>query len=200
MKHLAPCSSVVLGFVLALATALGAPCRAQNDPTAVKGSDISAFFGYENAGPAYGPNRNSGEGFGSNFTRYFPRLPIEPSLEARVNLTNGTDVKERTYLIGLQAKANFFRHYHPYADFLVGTGTIHFNTRATGYIGDNSKIFNYGGGIDIDLVKHFQFRADYQRQTWSLDQSTSFQPSILMFGLNYTIPFRDYKSQGDLIP
>ena len=162
-------------------------------------ADVSVFGGYEYADPDYGPAKNNGECLGLNYTRYF-HIPVAPSLEARVNLTNGTDVKERTYLAGLQAKARVFRRYHPYADFLVGTGTIHFNTRATGYVGDNSTIYNYGGGIDIDLIHHFALRADIQRQNWALGGSPTFHPVILLFGVNYTIPFRDYKDQRDLNP
>jgi len=177
-------------------------CAAQAIPDAYKTSEISVFGGYENIDPAYGPDRNNGEGFGLNFTRYFARLPIDLSIEARVNLTNGTDVKERTYLVGLQAKKTFFTRYHPYIDFLAGTGTIHFNTRAiTGYVGDNSIIYNFGGGVDIDLMHNVALRVDYQHQLWSLGQETNtFSPNLLLFGINYTIPFRDYKSQRDLNP
>jgi opacity protein-like surface antigen len=202
MKPSYPCLSVVLGFVCSLFLLAQAPrCAAQADPTAFKTSDISAFGGYENIDPAYGPDRNNGEGFGLNFTRYFPRLRVDPSIEARVNLTNGTDVKERTYLLGLQAKKTYFTHYHPYVDFLAGTGTIHFNTRASGYVGDNSIIYNFGGGVDIDLVHNFELRVDYQHQLWSLGQETnSFAPNLFLFGVNYTIPFRDYKNQHDLNP
>ncbi len=202
MKLLRRCHFVGLGFVFTLLLLANEPrCAAQADPTASKTSEISAFGGYENIDPAYGPDRNNGEGFGLNFTRYFARLPIDPSIEARVNLTNGTDVKERTYLLGLQAKKTFFTHYHPYVDFLAGTGTIHFNTRASGYIGDNSIVYNYGGGVDIDLVHNVQLRVDYQRQLWSLGQeTTSFSPSLFLFGVNYVIPFRDYKNQRDLNP
>jgi hypothetical protein len=179
----------------------GPSCAAQAIPDAYKTSDIAVFGGYENIDPAYGPDRNHGEGFGVNFTRYFVRLPVDLSVEARVNLTNGTDVKERTYLIGLQAKKTFYNRYHPYIDFLAGTGTIHFNTRATGYVGDNSIIYNFGGGVDIDLVHNIAFRADYQHQLWSLGEETnSFTPNLFLFGVNYTIPFRDYKNQRDLNP
>ena len=102
----------------------------------------------------------------------------------------------------MQAKKTFFTRYHPYIDFLAGTGTIHFNTRAiTGYVGDNSIIYNFGGGVDIDLMHNVALRVDYQHQLWSLGQETNtFSPNLLLFGINYTIPFRDYKSQRDLNP
>jgi hypothetical protein len=201
MKSLRPCSPVLLGFVCILSLLAVAPrCRAQDVPTASKTFDLSAFAGYQFVDPAYGPDNNHGVGFGFNATRYF-ELPFEPSIEARVNLTNGTDVKERTYLLGFQAKKTFFTHYHPYIDVLAGRGTIHFNTTASGYIGDNSIVYNYGGGLDIDLVHHLQLRVDYQRQLWSLGQEVnSFAPNLLLLGVHYTIPFRDYKSQRDLNP
>jgi hypothetical protein len=200
MKRLFPCPSLLFGFALTvLALSSERTCAAQAIPDSYKSADISAFLGYEYADPAYGPDKNNGEGFGLNYTRYFP-IPVAPSIEARVNLTNGTDVKERTYLIGLQAKARFLGRYHPYADFLVGTGTIHFNTRATGYIGDNSTIYNYGGGIDIELIHHLALRADIQRQSWSIGSAAGFSPTIVLIGVHYTIPFREYKDQRDLNP
>jgi hypothetical protein len=185
-----------------LATLAGPPlCAAQAVPDAYKTIDLSAFGGYENIDPAYGSARNNGEGFGLNFTRYFARLPVDLSLEARVNLTNGTDVKERTYLVGFQAKKTYFTRYHPYVDLLVGHGTIHFNTTATGYVGDNSVVGNYGGGVDVDLVHNIALRLDFQRQYWSLgSEVNSFAPNLFLFGVNYTIPFRDYKDQRDLNP
>ena len=169
-------------------------CVAQALPTAKKSMDISVFGGYENANPVYGePARNDGEGFGFNITRYFMKLPVAPSLEGRVNLTNGAYVKERTYLMGLQVQGNLFQYLHPYADFLSGTGTIHFNIHPTGYLGDNSIVESYGGGMDIDLVHHFQAKVDFQYQSWTLGHNVSFAPTILLIGVNYRIPFRDYK-------
>ena len=68
-------------------------------------------------------------------------------------------------------------------------------------MGDNSIIYNFGGGVDIDLIRNFALRVDYQHQLWSLGQETnSFAPNLLLFGVQYTIPFRDYKSQRDLNP
>jgi hypothetical protein len=201
MKLRSLCSPLFSGFVFAAALALASArtCAAQAIPTSEKAADVSVFLGYEYANPDYGPGKNNGEGFGLNYTRYFP-FPVAFSLEARVNLTNGTDVKERTYLGGIQAKARIFSRYHPYLDFLVGTGTIHFNTTATGYTSDNSTIYNYGAGVDIDLIRHFALRGDVQRQSWSLGGSPSFAPTIVLIGVHYTIPFREYKNQRDLNP
>jgi hypothetical protein len=200
MKPLSPCFAFLFGFALAVLAVANVPgCAAQATPTSEKAADISAFLGYEYAAPAYGPGNNHGEGFGLNYTRYFP-IPVAFSLEGRVNLTNGTDIRERTYLGGLQAKARIFYRYHPYVDFLIGGGTLHFNTTATGTINDTSTVYNYGAGIDIDLIRHFAFRADIQRQNWALADAAGFSPKILLIGLHYTIPFRDYKNQRDLNP
>jgi hypothetical protein len=199
MKPLHPCFSFFRFASILLATAIAPSCSAQAIPDADKAADISAFLGFQYANPDYGAPNNTGVGAGLNYTRYFP-IPVAPSIEARANLTNGTNVKERTYLVGLQAKARVFRRYHPYVDFLLGKGTIHFNTHATGYIGDNSTVYNFGGGIDIDLLHNFALRADIQRQSWSLGSSPGFNPLIGMIGLHYTFPFRDYKDQRDLNP
>ena len=201
MKLLHPCSLVPLRFVSALAAALlPLACAAQAVPTAFKTTDISAFGGYLNASPAYGPTRNNGEAFGAIVTRYF-RIPVDTALEGRVNLTNGTYIQQHTYLGGLQIKADFLHRLHPYADFLAGQGTLHFNTTATGHINDNSIVYNYGAGLDLDLIHNFQLRADFQHQIWTIGRTpSSFAPNIFFFGVNYVIPFRDYKNQRDLNP
>jgi hypothetical protein len=170
--------------------------HAQNIPTAYKSEAISVFAGYENANPAYASGRNNGAAFGVDFTRYFHRLPIAPSLEARVNLNSSNATKERTYLIGLQGMVNILHVLHPYADFLVGPGTIHFNQNTT-YLGDNSIVFNYGGGVDLDLIRNFQAKFDYQYQSWTLGTNDHITPTILLIGINCRIPFRDHDKQSD---
>ena len=168
-------------FVLAPGHAL-----AQASRTAFKTEDISVFGGVEFANPEYGPDNNAGGAVGVDFTRYF-HIPIQPSLELRANFNDGTYADERSFLVGLRA-AHSFGRVVPYVDFLVGPGNIHYPQNLY-YTGDNSIVYNYGGGIDFDLVRNFSLKLDIQEQRWNTDTYT-FQPVLGIIGLTYHIPFR----------
>jgi hypothetical protein len=123
-----------------------------------------------------------------------------PSLEGRFNFLSGTYVSEHTKLVGFTVGSESLKrfHMHPYADFLIGDGTIKFNTTATGYTSDDSTVYDFGGGLDIDLVHNFQLRGDYQYQHWKLGQATApFTPNLFLIGVNYQFHFRDYNRQSD---
>ena len=191
----------VLWLLASLSLVFG-PVRlaAQDMPNAVRTADLSVFAGYGTVTPAYYPNstiRNNDGTFGLNFTRYLG-FPVQPSLELRANIADGTEVNEHTFLFGPRVQADFLRHYHPYVDFLVGPGTIHFNEYTGGYLGDNSTVFSYGGGIDVDLIRHFQIKLDGQGQHWRLGTEKAFSPDIFVVGLAYRVPFRPHTTQRDL--
>ena len=80
---------------------------------------------------------------------------------------------------------------------LVGPGNIHFNFNNNGYLGDNSIVYSYGGGVDIDLVRHFQAKIDFQGQHWKTGNAITLTPSILLLGITYHIPFRPHVRQSD---
>jgi opacity protein-like surface antigen len=197
-----PCPGAVSLFipaVLLLVFALPVRSLAQAASTASRGAGLSVFAGYINSNPEYGPKRNNGEAFGANFIKYLPHA-ITPSIEGRYNRTTGTDVNENSFLGGIRIQYDGFSRYrfHPYGDFLMGTGSIHFNTSATGYTSDNSTVENFGGGVDVDLTHRFQLKADYQYQHWKLGQATDpFTPNLLLVGITYQFHFRDYVQQGD---
>jgi hypothetical protein len=161
--------------------------------------DISAFGGYERVAPDF-QSSPSGNGFvaGADITRYF-RFPIAPSLEARANLTSGPSVNERSYLVGIRAQSQFGRRFHPYADFLIGLGVIHFNQIfIAGYTSDKSLVKNIGGGLDMDVVRNFQIKFDFQQQYWKLGtESAGFSPTLATIGITYRIPFRPLVKQSD---
>ena len=191
MRHLRP----TLLFAALCAASFACPrSHAQASRTASKTADIAVFGGYQIADPAYGPDHASGGMFGAEFTRYF-HLPIEPSLEFRANFNSNTYVSEHTYLVGFRA-ALPLRLFKPYADFLVGPGNIHFPLNF-GYLGDNSTVYNYGGGVDIPVLRHFALKLDVQGQHWNTGAFT-YPPTIGTVGIVYTIPFRAHVSQRDL--
>jgi opacity protein-like surface antigen len=181
---------------------LPATCRAQATSTASRSLDLAAFGGYTGARPDYGPYHDQGMGFGIDVTRYF-HLPIVPSLEGRGNFLSGTAVSQKTFLVGLRAEYPLGHRLHPYANFLVGAGTMHFKF-IPGYTSDNSTVYSYGGGIDVDIVHNIQLKVDGQYQSWNLGKSGgnpngpfTLTPEVLLFGVEYHIPFRPLNKQRD---
>ncbi len=185
-------------FVAALAPSLACVCplkmSAQATRTASKSADISGFAGFGDGGPAYGPDRAAGGMFGVDFTHYF-HVRVEPSLEFRANFISSTFVGEHTYLFGLRAAVPF-HGIRPYGDFLVGPGTIHFPLNFS-YIGDNSTVYSYGGGLDVPVFRTFSLKLDVQGQHWNTGEFT-YTPTLGTVGVVYTIPFRPHVSQRDL--
>lgn len=187
-------SRSLIAPLLLLSAASHVPAQALH--TATKTADLSGFFGYTTAQPDYGPNRNSGGTLGVNLTRYF-HFPVAPSIELRANFVNGPVVNERSYLVGLRAHGQIGR-WRPYGNFLVGPGNLHFNFPSDGYTGDNSIVYSYGGGIEIDVVNNFAAKVDYQGQHWrtGLGTSNTFTPSLLMIGFAYHFQFEPHTRQG----
>lgn len=192
---------LLLGSLAAVPSLLPTTLRAQALPTATRSADISVFAGFLTDTPDYGPYRNNGVSAGVDYTRYI-RLPIEPSIELRTNIADGKTVNERTYLFGprvaLRLPQRSLRRFHPYADLLVGIGDIHFNFNNNGYLGDNSTVYSYGGGVDIDLVRHFQARFDFNGQHWKTGRNVTYTPNLILFGVVYHIPFRPHIRQGEI--
>ena len=162
--------------------------------TASKSADVGVFAGFQDGDPAYGPDRATGGVFGLDFTRYF-RFRVEPSLEFRANFLSDTYVSEHSYLFGLRAAVPF-HGIRPYGDFLVGPGNIHFPLNV-GYVGDNSTVYSYGGGIDFPVYRSFSLKLDVQGQHWNTGEFT-YTPTLGTVGVVYRIPFKPHVSQRDL--
>jgi hypothetical protein len=198
------CRTTRLILLSALAAALSlahASASAQALPTASRSAAISVFGGYLGDLPDYGPYRNNGFSAGVDYTRFF-HFPIEPSFELRANIADGKTVNERTYLLGGRAAYRFrqpsLRRLHPYADFLIGIGDIHFNFNNGGYLGDNSIVPSFGGGADYEIARHFSAKIDFQAQHWKTGNNVTYSPSLTIIGVVYTIPFRPHIKQGEI--
>jgi hypothetical protein len=176
----------------------GFSAQGQIDPTAYKTAEIAVFGGYFHADPAYASSHNAnGASLGVNYTRYF-HFPVAPSIEVRANAANGSLVNEKSYLVGLRGVGRSSGRYHPYLEALAGKGTIHFNGNNNGYLGDESAVFDLGGGLDLDVTRSFQFKADVQAQRWHLGGPNKFYPVGVLVGVTYRIPFKPHVSQRDL--
>lgn len=190
-------SWLYLLFFLALGLIVPAPpASAQASSTASRGAAISVFGGLQFANPESGPiHTNKGGVVGADFTKFL-HFPVQPSLELRANFNNGPYADERSYLFGLRAMAIYGR-LQPYADFLVGPGDIHFPLN-NGYLGDNSTVYNYGGGVDLGVTRNFSLKLDIQAQHWNTGEF-QFTPVLGTVGITYQIPFRPHVSQDTIV-
>ena len=97
--------------------------QAQAAATATRTLDLSVFAGGMHLSTDYN-DVDYGVVFGADLTRHFRRF--DGAVEVRATLSNqGGAVKENTFSGGLKLGKSFDR-FHPYADFLIGDGTITF--------------------------------------------------------------------------
>jgi len=182
------------------------PTHAQQLSTESKGAELSAFGGFSYVKPDIGNHNDTGASVGAAFTRFFPSLPIEPSLELRGTYASGSYANERSVSFGLQV-SHRFRRFHPYGDFLVGAGSIVYAVDPAPYEhSDKGLAFTYGGGLDYDLVHHFRLRLDAQQQHWNLGLNPTLAPGhstftltpvLFTIGVNYIIPFHPHVSYNN---
>lgn len=185
-------------LVAAFTCTLSSTFHAQAFPTASKSNSLDIFGGYSNMSPGFGNKRDMGGAVGVDFTHYFRHLPVAPSLEARSTFINGPLANERTYLFGLKAETHIGNRFHPYGNFLIGPGNIHFNQPSANsffLIGDNSTVTSLGGGVDIDLKPHWQAKIDYQWQRWDAGTLQHYHPSGITFGVTYRFPFKPFNAK-----
>lgn len=174
------------------------PATAQSLSTASKAAEISAFGAYTAGTPDYGPYTLKGFSAGADFT-VFPHFVLKPALELRGNVLSASAVTEKTVLIGPRAQLDWRERFHPYGNFLIGGGEVLFHPQPSpGYLGDRSKVYSYGGGINIDLAYHLAAKFDFQQQSWNLGPNSNtassgdftLAPRTILIGVTYTLPFR----------
>ena len=175
-----------------LALLAACPARAQAGETAVQQIRLQAFAMPTYVRPAFGgavSNVGATVGADADFTTRFKR--VQASAEFRAAGSGGGAVNEYVYSAGPRAVVDFKR-FQPYADLLIGYGSIHFNQPVNNYTHDNSAVYTYGGGVDVMLGRAWAVRADLQRQHWRIsDASPAFYPSQFSLGLRYQFHFRN---------
>jgi hypothetical protein len=88
----------------------------------------------------------------------------QPALGARYTYSTGHYGSQRTFLAGPELHY-IYRRWHPYGDFLIGTGNITYSQGQT----DNSIVYEFGGGLDYRKTHRLIFRlVDFQYQFWDL--------------------------------
>jgi hypothetical protein len=161
-----------------------------------KSSEISTFGGFQFGQPGRSSFGSSAEGAmaGADFT-WIQSSRLAFSLETRGNFNSGPNVTERTVLAGQRIQTRVGARLHPYADFLVGGGTILFAPGFAGYHEDRSTVISYGGGLNVDMGHHLSVRTDVQMEHWNLGTNgrsfnpVIFNPFLTTVGVEYRIPF-----------
>lgn len=173
-----------LGAVIPLLLCIAPQARAQAGFTAEKGADIFAFGGYFRVAPDYGQPHDTGYLLGGLFTRYIGHARYEPSLEFRYTHVSGDIVDQSTLSGGIRVGRTFRSRYQPYADFLIGRGTIRYVVPPIpDYPPDHGLMLSYGGGLNVDFLRNWSVFGDLQMQHWSLGENSVIKPD----GSNYTL-------------
>ena len=194
------------GFFLLLLV-LAPPCflrciaEAQRAPVEYRTRSVSVFGGFLYNNIGFTPASAVGFSAGVNATQHFLRVPLTVALELRANAAYGFAADEHSYVFGPRVSYGFGR-YHPYGDFELGLGNIHFGPELRleeEYYGDKSAVVAGGGGLDVDLFKNVAATVDFQAQHWDIDPRIHrvFIPTLVTFGVHYTIPFRPFHRAGD---
>jgi opacity protein-like surface antigen len=198
--------AVLFSFSALIALSNVPAARAQATPGASRSAEISAFIGYTNSNSDYGRFRSNGGTIGVDYTRYFG-WRVVPSFEMRANRTNGVDLTtQESILFGPRLHIDVLRRYHPYVDVLYGATKINFAVPLNPhYTSDQANTLSIGGGVDIDIIPHFQAKVDYQGEymnfgpngTQPNNADFTLAPTLFTVGINYRIPLHAHKSQSD---
>jgi opacity protein-like surface antigen len=197
-------SVVCTALVLAFGTLGSIRAHGQAIPAASRTVGASAFAGYTYVHPDFGPAIANNNGFiaGVDLTRFIERNKFQAavSIEGRININHGATVDEKTYLFGVKVEKAYKKRYHPYADFLVGPGTIDFHVFPQYFFepSDNSIVYSYGPGVDVDVYRNFALKVDYQFTHWDLSRDFTLTPGVLDIGVKYNLPFRSRYRARDL--
>jgi len=178
-----------------------APCfliraSAQAVPTASRKYGFAGFLGGGTGSTDYG---QADKAFIAGLDlEFFPRWlgGLRPSLEVRVTDMPGNDVGQKTLGAGFVLEKPM-RRLHPYGEFEAGYGIIDLPVlHDPNYTSDNSTIYNFGGGVNIDVGGPFALKIDYQEQSWKLGNANSrLTPTMFTFGIKYTIPPHAFRSE-----
>ncbi len=163
--------------------------EAQARATAGRSIGLSAFGGVSGANPEVdgGPN-DYGYVLGGDLTRSLRR--VTPSVEVRYTSVTGSDVNEKTFLGGVKLERELANRLHPYVTVLFGNGNIDFNHpvlfNGVPYAHDNSFVYDFGGGVDVDLTRHLGIKGDVQYSHWHTGGETNaFTPIVVSVAAVY---------------
>jgi opacity protein-like surface antigen len=95
--------------------------------------------------------------------------------------SSDSTIYERTYEIGPRI---FFQRgpLIPYAKVMYGRGVYNFHNNIANVA---YNMYTFGGGLDYELRRSINLRADYEYQTWMSFPITDLHPSVVTIGVAY---------------
>ena len=190
-------SRLLIAPVLAGAALLTQSASGQaHKETAIQAMRLQVYGVGSYMHPQYGSVQTGG-GFGvggaAGFTLHHVHR-LEPAIDVRYTYGTNSALTE-TFLGGGARLTYHMARFHPYGDFMVGTGNINFkqvDPTYPNYRHDDSTVYMFGGGLDYDLTQTFALRVDFQQQKWQLAVgNVPFYPTHASVGLRYQFHFRN---------
>ena len=165
---------------------------AQSTPAASRLGDLQVGATFTNANADYGPRIN-GYGFYSDFD-FLRHIGAEIDFHQLNDRTSppSEQIYERSYEVGGRYFWRFGR-FKPYGKGLYGRGVFNFPIVEEPGIppyrpNDAYNTLNLGAGVDIEVLKHLNVRAEYEYQRWFKFQQNSLTPQLITFGAAYHFP------------
>lgn len=160
-------------LLLLLVPGLPVLARAQaTTATAIRRADLQVGAGFSGGkSGSYGQSENpyasvKMAGFGLYATYDFrPHLGVEFDFH-QIHSANGEHAYERTYELGPRYVVHLGR-FNPYARVMYGRGVFNFpdvNGQLNANLAYNMVVG--GAGVDVNLRKHINVRAEYEYQHW----------------------------------
>ena len=134
--------------------------RAQAKATATRAGDLQAGGGFVLASPDYGEKKFKGYmGYATFDFKY--HYGVEFNIH-QINAPSPSKMYERTYELG----GRYVRHYgifNPYAKVMYGRGVFNYEYNVANLAYNMGVI---GAGVDVNVHRHVNVRADYEYQHW----------------------------------
>jgi hypothetical protein len=173
------CIASIASLIAAVSVA-----RAQAVYTADRVNGFSVFGAFSELDTDYGA-KDRGYLVGGDLTHSIRFHVITPSVELRYTGSSSPAITESSFSGGLKIEHAFHR-FHPYADAMIGYGSI---TYVPYHQGDNSIIYGVGVGLDYNVMHQFAVKIDAHEQFWKLGQATSeLTPQSVSVGILWRLP------------
>ncbi len=101
-------------------------------------------------------------------------------------------MRQDSYGGGAIYTVHHYRNVRPYGKFLIGYGSIDFDSPNPFYKHDTRTIFTAGGGLDYHLAGHLWARGDYEYQFWPhmFQGAQTLDPQGITLGVTYKFGHR----------
>jgi hypothetical protein len=178
---------------LLLFAAAWAQCGAQDIPTEIQAARLQVYAGGSGVFTDYLAGKNASL-FGGADLVFRPLFTWQPGVEVRATypIDSRNVDGQFSYLVGPRVEYAYGK-FHPYANFLIGTGTIDFRypvvTSTATYPNKSCLVYGIGLGVDYTVTRKLALRLDAQDQFWNLGISTVSNPSPKLFSIGAVYRF-----------